>query len=396
MQFIASKVVMLCITAKAFASPPPHMAAVSVKDDGFPEVVDLKEIVQEKIADADRFANVRESEWQQRLRGVQDAREQVREAVGKAKNETGSKALLEIQEAKDKLRAAESSMFSVETNHNVSPVFSDEVMTQLKSHNLDSHLDEARRQIQEARAQLHSEPLPPFAEDEEEMAKEAMAHVDDLIKVPNDLLPADHISTDKDEAVATINQLLHQEESDDEKLLQEEQELMKDLSNTIAEVDGFTKHFESQLQERLGSIQEARSQIRESMQLVDKLKNPSLDAKQQAIALEEVKQAKAKLHAEQQAMFSMVQRRPVLSEHIIDNLDDHLDEARQLIQDARARLAVEPMLYPGEHASPQEEREVPADHEQALKDIRRDVRTVRAAMAQQKEQTSSVVRTEIV
>merc|ERR1719453_553284 len=108
---------------------------------------------------------------------------------------------------------------------------------------------------------------------------------------------------------------------------------MRDLSNTSAEVDGFTQQFESQLQQRLGNIQEARSQIRESMQLVDKLKNPSLDAQQQAKALEEVKQAKAKLDAEHRAMFSMTKRQPVLSDDIIDNLDDHLDEARELIKE---------------------------------------------------------------
>merc|ERR1719453_726095 len=122
-------------------------------------------------------------------------------------------------------------MFSMEKK--TKGVLSDDVI-----HNLDSHLDEARRQIQEARAKLHSEPLPPFAEDEEEVAEEAMEGVDELIKIPSDLLPAQQSQADKhkEEAISTINQLLHQEE-------QEEQELMRDLSNTIAEVDGFTQHF---------------------------------------------------------------------------------------------------------------------------------------------------------
>merc|ERR1719235_836007 len=130
------------------------------------------------------------------------------------------------------------------------------------------------------------------------------------------------------------------------------------------------------------------------MRLAEK-PNPNLDAigQRQAIALEEVKQAKAKLDAERQAMLSLAQHEPLLSDHIIDNLDDNLDEARKLIREARGKLAQEPLLFPGAHIE-DEKIEAPADHEQAIKDIQRDVRIVRAAIAQQNE--PSVVRKEFV
>merc|ERR1719262_1504982 len=190
---------------------------------------------------------------------------------------------------------------------------------------------------------------------------------------------------------------------------------MRQMSRTIADADSFAQDHESHLQKRLGNIQEARSQIRESIELVEQLKNSKLDRRQQALILEKLSQhkekAKAKLLAEQQAMLFVPKRveearrrseeasqrsvlkieapqrfeeaprgkSPVLSDHIIENLDDHLDEARQLIKDARAQLAAEPPLFPEVRS---EEVVAPEDHEQGLKNIRQDLRTVRAAVAQ--------------
>jgi len=436
MQHTASKIAMvvLSITGQVIASPPPHVA-VSVQGNGIPEV--LNEIKVE-IADADRFTNEREAQWLHHLDGIQEARDQVHEAIAhiKAKNESSAELLHEIQEAKEKLQAEERSMFSVQKKEGV---LSDHVM-----HNLDSHLDEARQQIQDARAKLHSEPLIKLFEfDEEEQSEEARASIDDLLSTPSDLLPSPQ-DEEKKEALQTVDQLLNSpseqisekavEEMEPEDLVRLEESLLGDLTQTISEVDHFTQKFEKQLQSRLEGIKEARSKIQKSMDIVNELKDGiGPITKPQWTALEEIKQAKAKLISEEKAMFSMVPHQgQVLSDNVMNNLDDNLAEARQQIAAARAKLAAEPALFSGKgdgkrkyakhlpqkskgnfmekkgkgkgkwkgkrngkgegkgKAKGRKEIKAVEDHEQALEDIRRDVQKVRAAIAKEEEESSVV------
>lgn len=358
--------------------------AVSVNDDGLPEVVDLKKIAK-AIADADRFATTTESEWQHHLERIMEARRKAHEAIKRIKssNQSNADALRRIREAKDKLLEEEHFMFSGEKK-GTDRVLSDHII-----HNLDTHLDEARRQIQAARAKLHSEPsILLWSHREDSAQEEAMSAVDELLKVQNDLLPAQQAHGDE-EALAVTDKLLNKpddilakemEEMETEQLIKLEQALMKELTNSdkymSEQVDNVTQHHRHHL------VMARLEKIRKAGQLVNEIKNPMFASKSRVTVPQEMKRAKAMLFEEEKAKPPVGQPQHVLSDHVISNLDDHLAEAREQIKDARARLAAEPPLFPDGRL---DKAQAPANHEKVLRDIRRDIRKVRVSMAQQTE-----------